>query len=408
MPCFRFTAPGAALWLVFSALCSASHAQSVPSASASAEGARPVLTAEDRVWLERSRQILRDAQGQTPEYLKAPPPASANARTAADVLKASRSTLPAWAQPGGSTQAAPKSGRYLFVSFSMPEAELLAALAEAATHNAVIVVRGIAPGESVASAGAHLKALAERLPSDLPPPEVQLDPMAFRRYAVDAAPTAVIYGGSRELRATGTLALGDLARRFAAGERGALGRRGVTYPIIERDFLEEIQSRLARVDWAAQRQGAYQRYWTNQEFVDLPVAERDAVRRFDPSVEASRDLYGKAGQLVVKAGARLNPQSVMPLRGVWFIFDPLDDRQVRRVVMEARAVSAKGLPLVLMATRLQRGREWDSLRDIEDALGVAVSLANTDFLRRFDVRRLPSRIQGDGDMLQIAELGVRR
>lgn len=367
--------------------------------------AAPVLSAEDRAWLDRSRQILRDAQSGAPAAWAKPPTPSP---TALDAIKAARSAVPPWAQSGEGAPGRASSGRYIFVSLAMPEAELVAALAEASGQQAVVVIRGLAPGETVVSAGARLKRLAERLPADTPPPEVQLDPTAFTRFAVSVVPTLVVFAGDRELKVTGSLALSDLARRFAAGERGALARRGTTYPITERDFLEEIQSRIAKVDWEAQKRGAYQRFWQGQSFVELPVAERDAVRRFDPSVEVTRDVYAKNGQLVAKAGSRLNPQRVLPLRSVWFVFDPLDPRQTKRVAAEARALATRGRPFVLMATRLDRGREWDSLREVEDAFGIPISLANSELINRFAIRRLPSRIEADGDMLSVAELGVKQ
>jgi conjugal transfer pilus assembly protein TraW len=285
----------------------------------------------------------------------------------------------------------------------MPEAELLAAMEEAASHDAVVILRGLAKGESVTQAGQRLRALAIKLERV---PEVQIDPFAFRREGIVSVPTISVVVGDSRLSATGSLALGALLQRFAKGERGDLGRRGAVYAVQERDMMDEIQARIAAVDWKAQREGAYARYWSNREAISLPTATIDKVRLFDPSVEVRSDIHASNGQLVARAGQRVNPQAMMPLRSVWFVFDPRDSRQLARIEVEIQRLQRANTPYLLMATQLNTGNEWEHLRVIENRFGLPVSIVTSELVQRFGIERVPVRIQGAGLKLAIAELGV--
>ncbi|TAG49793.1 MAG: hypothetical protein EAZ30_02860 [Betaproteobacteria bacterium] len=391
----------------------------------SISGPSHALDAEDKAWLERSREIIRSMDGKPPPaWLKgtdsAPakqsPPAVATpkgAPTAAarspslDAIQGARAALPSWVNPSNSVNVKrpddSRERRHIFVSFSMPEAELLAAMEEAALHEGVVILRGLAKGESVTQAGQRLRALALKLERI---PEVQIDPFAFRREGVTSVPTISVALGDSRISATGSLALGSLIQRFAKGERGDLGRRGAVYAVHERDMMDDIQARIGAVDWKAQREGAYARYWSGREAISLPVSTVDKQRLFDPSVEVKADIHASNGQLVARAGQRVNPQAMMPLQSVWFVFDPRDRRQIARIEREIQQLQRARTPYLLMATQLDTGREWEHLRVIEDRFGLPVSLATSELIQRFGIERVPVRIQGSGSRLAIAELGV--
>jgi conjugal transfer pilus assembly protein TraW len=384
------------------------------------------LDAEDKAWLERSREIIRSMDGKPPpEWLKGAdksgakpspsvvipkgPPGAPVRSLSLDAIQSARAPLPSWVNPSNGGSAKPSNDsrerRSIFVSFSMPEAELIAAMEEAAIHDGVVILRGLAKGESVTQAGQRLRALAVKLERI---PEVQIDPFAFRRENIASVPTISITVGDARLSATGSLALGALVERFAKGERGDLGRRGAMYAIQERDMMEDIQARIAAVDWKAQREGAYARYWSNREAINLPVATLDKLRMFDPSVEVKSDIHAANGQLVARAGQRVNPQAMMPLQSVWFVFDPRDPHQLSRIDREIQQLQRDRTPYLLMATQLNTGSEWEHLRVIEDRFGLPVSIVTSELIQRFGIDRVPVRIRGSGHRLAITELGVNR
>ncbi len=389
------------------------------------QSARPGLDEFDRQWIERSRQILRDAQTQPPPswLTGTPQPAGPSGAPTGQVAPqrgpavsprgpaAFRRDVPNWLAPGNGASPGPSAfaqpavaageQRIIFVSRSMPEAELRAALEEAAQHGAAVVMRGVRRGENVAAFAAGLRTLAERIERV---PEVQLDPFAFRRERVEVVPTVIVRRGDESLRASGSLALGDLVRRFERGERGDRGRIGPSYVIAEADMMQLIEERITQTDWRALKEQAYARFWSGQQLPVLPAARMDRERLFDPSVVVREDIRSADGRIVARAGQRFNPQAIMPLRSTWFVFDASDPRQVERVASELAKLG--NTRTVLMTTRLEPGEEWAQLRRIEDRFGQPLSLATSQLLERFGIERLPARVSGRGSQLVIAELGV--
>jgi len=307
--------------------------------------------------------------------------------------------------PGqGGGQAPPKplsreKGRWVFVSFSMPEKELAEALQYAAESKAMAVFRGIEPGGDLAVFIKRVRRLGKGLEAV---PTAIIDPYLFTQYGVDAVPAlAVGEGEGKSKTVSGLLSFDWLDRRALGGH----GTQGQTYPIAEPDLVEELQRRMASIDWDAQKEKAVQGYWQRHgDFLDLPETRTESVRRFDPSIRVTQDIKLPNGNLLARAGDLLNPQQIMPLSKAVVFFDATRPGQVAKALAIGKAFEAKGKPAVYLASRIDAGRGWDHLKELYGSFGGPVYLLSKAVAGRFHVERLPSVLEGAGEKLAIREV----
>lgn len=106
-----------------------------------------------------------------------------------------------------------------------------------------------------------------------------------------------------------------------------VGWQGVTYPIKERDMLELIQERAAKVDMQAletRLQNEIREHAENFKSVDavsgLPPAREPRHYRVDLTYTVPQDITDIKGNIVYPAGHKLNPLRVMAGQGLHYPF----------------------------------------------------------------------------------------
>ena len=160
----------------------------------------------------------------------------------------------------------------IYVSLSMPDAELKAALQEASDIGATVALRGF-DKETLSLMGtlSKLKALAEGI---TPEPLVQLAPLMFKRNQINSVPVLIYKRDNLSFRTTGSLA-GEwlIDRSEEEKESRDFGRLGPTYEIEEIDVIELARQRYNQIDWQEKQRKAYQRFWSHQTFYPMTVAE---------------------------------------------------------------------------------------------------------------------------------------
>ena len=180
-----------------------------------------------------------------------------------------------------------------------------------------------------------------------------------------------------------------------------LGVRGATWPVVEPDLLEEIETRLLEM----QRSGALARFEAEaRERARRRIEEPDPVpgiapareersRTFDPAIVVERDIRTPDGTLIAAAGARANPLERMLLtRDLLFV----DGRRAAEVAWAlahdrpAKIVLLAGRPLKLMR---RHGRPF-----YFDTGGRVAA--------RFGIAATPSLVAQDGTRLRITEVPV--
>lgn len=303
------------------------------------------------------------------------------------------------------------SGQYLiFVSLTMPQAELKGILEEASANgeDTVVILRGVAQGKTIDAIPATLAPLVKGWNN---PPNVIIDPTKFKDHNITEVP-AIAYAreaGQKALVARGIANvqwMGQQAKKYA-GAGGDLGKFGTVFPISEPDLVEEMKRRVLNIDWAAQKENAKKRYWHNTSFVDLPTAATTSAFTFDPSIIMQRDMRSADGTVLVKAGQKINPLDTVPLTKTYVV---IDGTQKSHLAV-AKAIKAKAVKenrvVRFITTRVDRENGWNSLVDIENAVGDKVYLLQKDLAERFRLRAVPAMVEAKGNKMQVSEFDPR-
>lgn len=179
------------------------------------------------------------------------------------------------------------------------------------------------------------------------------------------------------------------------------GQRGTVFPVIERDLLEQIHSRLTQME----RSGETARL--NEDLkrrtiarVNRPDPVAGIVRasearrwQFDPTITLAADIRGAKGELIHAAGTRVNPLDSVGLRADLLFLDGDDPDQLAwalKQTVNAKLILVKGAPLELMKAR-QRRFYFDQSGKLTE---------------RFGIRSVPARVRQQGRLLEISEIAL--
>lgn len=179
------------------------------------------------------------------------------------------------------------------------------------------------------------------------------------------------------------------------------GQRGTVFPLIERDLLEQIHSRLTQME----RSGETARL--NEDLKRRTIARvnrPDPVARivrasearrwhFDPTITLAADIRGAKGELIHAAGTRVNPLDSVGLRADLLFLDGDDPDQLAWALKQAanaKLILVKGAPLELMKAR-QRRFYFDQGGKLTE---------------RFGIRSVPARVRQQGRLLEISEIAL--
>ncbi len=291
------------------------------------------------------------------------------------------------------------SGHWIFVSFGMPLEELKAAAKEASETKAALVFMGVAEGENT---GQLAQRLAEVIKGIKPIPGAIIDPLLFNKMAVSTVPTMVstdAQGHTRRVR--GLPGFVWLDRQ----DEGDAGQKGPVYTITEPDMIGEIKRRIATTDWEKQKSDAMANFWKGQgEGLDLPKAKTNRERLLDPSLTVTQDIYHPDGRLIAAKGQRLNPQTLLPMRHVYIIFDATQPEQVGVAKKLGDLAASKMQPVVYLFSKLDHQTGWEQYNALASELGAPVYQLNKALLKRFQIQALPTVIEGRDDRLSVREI----
>lgn len=192
----------------------------------------------------------------------------------------------------------------------------------------------------------------------------------------------------------------------AAHASGHIGVIGPVYPIEEEHALNAIlrnlkekerTGELARLQKEAVRRslGGVQ----NQRPVEgLSVAKEHTRRLIDPTVHYDEAVTTDEGQIVVPAGAKINPLLLTKLTRTLVFFDGTDPAQreaVRKVVAKH---GTRVRPILVAGPWMDMTREWQT-QVFFDQQG---SLS-----KRFGIRAVPTVIRQEGGSLVLEEIPAK-
>ena len=318
------------------------------------------------------------------------------------VVRAGEPRAPLQATPLPPRPAAPSSrgGLLLFVSRSMPAAELQAAIAEAAADPSLtLILRGLLPGERLDTA---LPAIARLITRHDPPPTILIDPGHYRRHEVTAVPTLLDPTTGHRLQGAIARPALEQARRQAEGTD--LGRIGPTWEIAEPDLVEVLQARAADLDLPARAEAAMTRFWRQVAAVTLPPAQTTTTRRFRPEARTRSDLNDDRGRRLLPAGSRLNPLQTLPLTARILVLDAQDPSELAW----ARTQRHPSRTTIHLLTNPDREGGWDAWQALQRQLDAPPFLLDRHLADRLRVRATPSLIEADGAELVVREIALPR
>jgi conjugal transfer pilus assembly protein TraW len=230
-------------------------------------------------------------------------------------------------------------------------------------------------------------------------PQVMLNPVLFRKYNVAVSPT-LVYERDGAAVAWGR---GIINARWLKGRveqekaTGDLGKWGQTVNIAERDFIEEMKSRLAGIDWEAKKVKAIDSYWQKQRFLELPQTKQEKVFHLDAVYQVERDFVLPDGKVVARAGQKIDLFKIMPPTFMLVVFDAADPKQLEWAVKTGKELTGQQWVRVkYITTRIpEREHGWESLSRLYDVLDAPVFLLNEPVRDRFKLQHVPSTVRYD-------------
>lgn len=182
-----------------------------------------------------------------------------------------------------------------------------------------------------------------------------------------------------------------------------LGAIGPTYPITERNLLDEIMARLREKERTGElkkfelmaRDRATQSVTHPKPVPGLARVESPRTYYFDPSFVLDRNVVDENGSLLFPAGIRKNPLDVVSLSKHLLFFDARDPRQVARARELIDAYQGRVKPILVGGSYLDLMKTW-KLRVYYDQEGALV--------RKLGITAVPAIVSQEGKRLRIDEV----
>jgi conjugal transfer pilus assembly protein TraW len=179
------------------------------------------------------------------------------------------------------------------------------------------------------------------------------------------------------------------------------GQRGAVFPVIERDLLEQIHTRLAQMEKSGEtarlndelKRRTIARVNRPDPVAGIVRASEGRRWQFDPTITLAADIRGAKGELIHAAGTRVNPLDSVQLRADLLFLDGDDPDQLAWALKQdvnAKLILVKGAPLELMKAR-QRRFYFDQGGKLTE---------------RFGIRSVPARVRQRGRLLEISEIAL--
>lgn len=303
---------------------------------------------------------------------------------------------------------------YVFISYSLDDEVLKNIfLANQGKDNVVYVMRGIPEGMNLGEGVKRIQTLLLDLgfTEAATQPNVMLDPLLFTHFGIKAVPTTVVArvkdfqmgkpdrtGVELIAKAEGLATDAWIKDRIAQGQSGDLGQQGTIFEIAERDLVEEIKSRVAKIDWDEKKRLALENYWANRKFTDLPTVAKYRRFEIDPSIMVTQDIKGANGEIIQAAGTQINPLAVKTFDSMVVVFNPTREDELALILK--RIDGWKNEPFkkrIFIATEMDRVKGWKAFEEITEKLDAPLFFLTPEVQKRFEIVATPSFVVADND-----------
>jgi conjugal transfer pilus assembly protein TraW len=185
----------------------------------------------------------------------------------------------------------------------------------------------------------------------------------------------------------------------------AATRIGPTYPIVEPDLLEEIQTKAT----AMQKSGEIDRIQNEskkraENFVKNPPPVEGVTKTgqkrvfyFDPTVVANQDILGSKGELIVPVGTQANPLDYQDFGEPMLFFDARDPVQVSFAEKLIKKRKNMVMPVLTGGSYMDLMQKWKK-RVFYDQRGLLT--------KRLRIKSVPALVSQEGNKLKIEEFAL--
>ena len=181
------------------------------------------------------------------------------------------------------------------------------------------------------------------------------------------------------------------------------GQQGTVFPLLEPDLLRTIETKLKTLaanggidrmnrELAARTESKVRR---PDPVSGVALAVKPRSWTYDPAIAIDHDVSDTRGNLIARAGQRINPLDFVTVRQALVFIDGDDNAQLewaltRYTDLTAKIILVKGAPLEAM-TRYQRRFYFDQGGYLTD---------------RFGIRAVPAVVEQAGKTMRVSEIPV--
>lgn len=306
--------------------------------------------------------------------------------------------------------AAASGNGMMFLSMSMPDKDMMAALEVAAKYSMPVSFIGLLKGtKTITDTSVKLRNLARQAGvSEDRDPEVLINPVGYERYGVNVVPTIIRDMGDGTFhRLEGSININYFEDAIAQqiGNDRLNQRVGPTWQIEEINLIDEMKRRMESIDWEAKKKAAVARFWQNQSMQSLPAASKSERWMIDPTVKVVKDVVDNKGNVLAKAGTVVNPlaQVYAPLRMI--VINPQSQVELDWV-KDYREKNPFGGQTMVLATDYSKDQGWDVMKRANEYLQTRTRLVPRELIERFHLAATPSVITTSGKVFSVEQIAI--
>ena len=295
----------------------------------------------------------------------------------------------------------------IFVSESLSDVVLDDLYYQASVdQDVVLVYQGVVNPDNI---GKSMMSLQNRASKQDPASNVIIDPTLFVKHGIRTVPTIVVLNksdGERIASVSGLASPAWIRHQISAGNEGNLGQKGPVTKILEKNLIEVMQEKMAKIDWDKKKENAVNRFWTNQKFEYLPGASHTKTRIVDPTLVLTHDFLNHEGDVIVPKGTMINPLKLRPFNMAIIVFDPLVRKQVEIAQEEYIRLRKDYDKVKVIVTQFDTVKGWDNYKELSDAFDEPVFKLTPDIISTFELEHVPSVITSNNTHFIINEISA--
>lgn len=184
-----------------------------------------------------------------------------------------------------------------------------------------------------------------------------------------------------------------------------LGVMGETYPILEMDFLDFIQSRIEQVQkngqWQALQNRATQSAISYRNrpprVAGITRARETKNWKYDPSIVLDHDVISPDRKMIAAAGTRVNPLNFITVTKTLIFYDSDDETQVEWVLEQDKKLNGKDKLILINGSVLDQEKRFKKPIYFDQS-GKLTS--------RFGITHVPAVVYQEETVLRVAEVKI--